>query len=79
MTEFTEDDFKPGKKCPFCDEQIVTYFSEQVRDKDELNDDLEDEFCWVSTDEVTHEGLGSGFSGNVIIIDHLGPSMDPYI
>lgn len=71
----TDNDLAPGSECPVCDESIVTWFVKQVTNPDEFTL-VSDNHCWVCADDVEPTGLNTGFAGNVIIIDHVGPSME---
>lgn len=71
MTTITEDELHPGGECPECGETMVTWFAEQVSDTDDIPEDM----CWFDVDDVEKTSFGS-FGGNIIVIDHTGPSMD---
>lgn len=68
-TSLTEDDIAPGSDCPECDEKIITWFV--TRD-----DKMADYQCAIDASRVEPMGPMSEFSGDTIIVDHRGPSME---
>lgn len=69
----TNKDLAPGNECPECGEAIVTWWAQPVS---RLETEITDGMCWLPVEDVEPTGLLTGFSGDVIIIDHDGPSME---
>jgi hypothetical protein len=73
MSELAESDLNPGQPCPECGEAIVTWWADKLRSPEQS---IDERHCWVRTENVEPGGLKTSFAGNVIVIDHDGPSMD---
>lgn len=71
--KYSEQDLNPGHECPVCGEQIVTWWDDKLRSPE---DSVKDANCWVDAELVEPAGLTTSFSGNVIVIDHVGPQME---
>lgn len=69
MPEITETELAPGEQCPVCGKDIVTWRAEQVADVDNVDQ------CYIETELVEPTGLNTGFAGNIIVIDHKGPTL----
>jgi hypothetical protein len=77
--EIHEDDLAPGADCPRegCDMTVVTWWSQPVPDVVSFGRDFdEDNACWIHAEKIEPAPLRENFAGNVIIIDHEGPTLD---
>lgn len=66
----TENDIRPGAECPACGENIVTYFTTMD------TDGMHPSNCAIDADKVKPTGPMGEWSGDTIVIDHVGPKME---
>lgn len=65
-------DLQMGNECPKCGEVIYTSWTDKLHDPE---DSIDSTFCWIKAEGVEPDISGQEIAGNVIIIDHDGPSI----
>jgi hypothetical protein len=66
MSDYIDNQLAPGKECPECGEQITAVRSRQVVDPE----NIDDEICWIKSDNVETTGIKTGYAGNTILLAH---------